>query len=97
MHHQTIKQLQKAYGYEELQNAINNGSAWTLEGSYGRSASHALDNGICMLPKEVKYGAYGNRIPSRDELKKGTKGTFQNCSKFWDKVENEEIFLNMEN
>jgi len=29
---------------------------------------------------------YGNRIPSRKELKRGTKGTFQNCVNFWNRV-----------
>jgi hypothetical protein len=36
-----------------------------------------------MLPKQVHFDYYGNRIPSRDELKKGSKGTYQNAVKFW--------------
>jgi hypothetical protein len=43
----------------------------------------ALESGECMLPKQAHFDYYGNRIPSRDELKKGSKGTYQNAVKFW--------------
>ena len=38
-----IKQLQYAYGYDQLQNLIDTGAAWTLEGSFGRAAMDALE------------------------------------------------------
>jgi len=94
MNYNRIKSLQKAYGYDTTQNNINSGNAWTLEGSVGRHAMACLESGACMLPKEVKYGAYGNRIPSRYELKKGTKGTFQNSVRFWSDVEQNGILDN---
>ena len=93
MNYQTIKKLQKTYGYDQMQEMINTGTAWKMEGAFGRSAMSTLETGACMLPKEAYYDYYGNRVPSRDELKKGTKGTYQNCVSFWSKVDAGEIFL----
>lgn len=76
-----------------MQSLINDGSAWTLEGAFGRQAMSLLESGACMLPKSFKNDAYGNRIPSRDVLKVGTKGTYQNSKRFWTRVENGEIDL----
>jgi len=49
----------------------------------GREASHLLEIGACMLPKRSYRDYYGNRIPSRDDLKKGSKGTYHNSLKFY--------------
>ena len=88
-----INRLQKEYGYSEMQDLINSGLAWKMEGSIGRQAMGCLESGACMLPKVSHSDYYGNRIPSRDELKKGTKGTYQNCKDFWTKVDEGEIYL----
>ena len=93
MNYNRIKSLQKVYGYNDIQEQINSGLAWKLEGSVGRYAMDLLEAGVCMLPKKAKIDYYGNRVPSRDELKEGTKGTYQNSKNFWTKVENGEIFL----
>jgi hypothetical protein len=93
MNYKQIRVIQEHYGYGELQRMINTGDAWNMEGSYGRSAMSSLNSGVCMLPKEVTFDYYGNRLPSRDELKKGTKGTYQNCKRFWDGVEDGSIYL----
>lgn len=87
MHYQTIIKLQEAYGFKDMQDKINSGMAWKLEGSYGREAMRLLESGACMLPKESSRDYYGNRIPSRDEVAQGSKGSFQNCVKFWEGVE----------
>jgi hypothetical protein len=78
-----IAKAQKEMGVNELQEWINSGIAWKMEGSVGRAAMAALESGECMLPKQANFDYYGNRIPSRDELKKGSKGTYQNAVKFW--------------
>jgi hypothetical protein len=91
MHFQRIKKLQEIYGFKDMQDKINSGLAWRLEGSFGREAMRLLESGACMLPKECNFDAYCNRIPSRDELKPGTKGTFKNSQNFWQGVEDGSI------
>ena len=93
MNYNRIKKLQNEYGYLEMQGLINSGTAWSMQGSIGRQAMGCLESGACMLPRETYKDYYGNRIPSRDELKKGTKGTYQNCKEFWTKVYEGEIYL----
>ena len=96
MNSSKIKSMQKAYGFAKLQNMINTGDVWKMEGSFARGAMRSLEAGMCMLPKEPRADYYGNRIPSRDELQKGSKGTYQNCAKFWQGVEDGVIFLEVE-
>lgn len=88
-----ITALQKTYGFTDMQELINKGHAWTLEGSVGREAMRLLEAGACMLPKVPRRDAYGNTVPSRDVLKPGTKGTLKNSQDFWKKVEDGEITL----
>ena len=86
-----IIKLQKSYGVEGLQESINLGTCWRLEGSNGRFAMSCLEAGVCMLPLEPKNDYYGNRVPSRSMLKQGTKGTFQNSVNFWNRVINDDF------
>ena len=91
MNHMTYSQiisLQKAYNVTEIQQQINSGLCWKMEGSVGRFAMDCLEAGVCMLPLTAHYDYYGNRVPSRADLKSGTKGTFQNAAKFWERVMN---------
>lgn len=60
--------------FSSVQRAINDGM-WGLQGSYGREMMAAIENGYCMLGRNPSQDAYGNRIPSRDEVKSGTKGS----------------------
>lgn len=62
-------------GNEPMQRAINSGSAWSLQGSMGRSMMRAIEDGWCMLGKVGAHDYYGNYIPSRTEVKEGTKGS----------------------
>lgn len=91
-----IEALQKQYGFARIQEQINNGRVWHLEGAVGRYAMSLLTSGVCMLPKKFHRDSYGNQVPSRDVLKQGTKGTFQNCAKFWKGVEEGSIYLEKE-
>jgi len=93
MNEEKISELQKEYGFTDMQEKINSGDAWRLEGSCGRAAMDLLESGACMLPKVVRLDYYGNRVPSRDMLQAGSKGSYQNCVNFWTKVENGEIDL----
>lgn len=58
-----------------LQRRINDGSIWLFEGSAGRAAMAAIEAGRCVLGKEPHRDYYGNRIPSRYEVVRGTKGS----------------------
>jgi hypothetical protein len=60
--------------FSALQRAINAG-AWSFQGSYGRAMMGAIESGRCMLGRSSYRDAYGNRIPSRDEVEGGTKGS----------------------
>jgi hypothetical protein len=63
--------------YSVLQVAINNGVAWRLQGGYGRELMAAINNGYCMLGKNAYADYYGNVIPARDDVKPGTKGSWE--------------------
>lgn len=62
--------------YFAIQRAINSGM-WALQGSYGRNMMHAIEAGFCMLGRDQARDYYGNTIPSRDDVKKGTKGSYE--------------------
>lgn len=62
--------------YASLQRAIN-GGLWSMQGSYGRAMMQAISDGWCLLGTESFNDYYGNRIPSRTEVKEGTKGSPQ--------------------
>jgi hypothetical protein len=60
--------------YLAVQRAINAG-AWSLQGSYGRVMMDAISSGRCLLGPAAARDYYGNVIPSRDDVKEGTKGS----------------------
>ena len=60
-----------------IQNAINSGVVWRVEGSYGRLAMDYLNAGACVLGEESFTDYWGNRIPSRYEVEPGTKGSVE--------------------
>jgi len=78
-----IKKLQKTYGVDTIQETINSGLCWKMEGSSSRFAMQCLEAGMCMLPLEPKYDYYGTLVPARSMLKQGSKGTFLNSVNFW--------------
>lgn len=83
MNIQTIRRLQREHGYAEMQNLIESGEVWKLEGAYGRQAMDLLKDGACFLPKEPKRDYYGNVVPSRDTLEPGSTGTYANSVRFF--------------
>ena len=60
--------------YLAVQRAINSGM-WGLQGSYGRTMMDAISSGRCLLGPNAARDYYGNVIPSRDDVKEGTKGS----------------------
>ena len=63
--------------YLSIQRAINSGSAWSFQGSYGRAMMEAISSGACMLGPRDARDYYGNHIPSRSQVKEGTKGSYE--------------------
>ena len=62
--------------YEAIQRAINEGTAWKFQGSFGRTMMDAIRSGRCLLGRHSTQDYWGNRIPSRDEVQEGTKGSY---------------------
>lgn len=60
-----------------MQQTINGGTAWKFEGSYGRAMMDSITSGVALLGKKPARDYYGNYIPSRYDVKPGTKGSFQ--------------------
>lgn len=58
-----------------FQKLVDSGQVWKMQGSYGRRASELIEAGIIMLGKKGHYDYYGNYVPSRYEVKSGTKGS----------------------
>ena len=73
-----IKQLEKKIlsgPFKEAQELVNSGMAWKLEGSVGRSCMEAINSGAVLLGEKGHLDYYGNYVPSRHEVKAGTKGS----------------------
>lgn len=66
---------------ESMQELINTGTAWKLEGSVGRSAMALIESGECMLGEEGHRDYWGNYVPSRHEVESGSKGSPEYCKK----------------
>ena len=62
---------------EGMQALIDSGMAWKLEGSTGRAAMDAIEAGVCILGEEGHTDYWGNYVPSRYEVKPGTKGSVE--------------------
>lgn len=79
-----IRKHQEAAGYDKMQNIIDTGMVWHMEGAMGREAMHLLEIGACFLPNKAYRDAYGNKVPPRSELSSGTTGTLQNAINFYE-------------
>lgn len=62
---------------DDLQGLIDSGMAWRLEGSVGRAAMAAIEDGVCVLGETGHRDYWGNYIPSRYEVVPGTKGSVE--------------------
>jgi len=82
-----IHRLQQIYGTDNVQNLINSGQAWLMDGKTGRRAMEYLKSGACYLPLMEYYDYWGNHIPSRTKVPKGTSGSLKNSQLFWSEKE----------
>ena len=58
-----------------IQDLIDSGMAWQLEGHIGRQCMAAIEDGRAMLGPVGHRDYWGNYIPSRHEVQAGTKGS----------------------
>jgi len=70
------EEISEADYYESIQRAINSGM-WSLQGSYGRTMMDAIESGYCLLGLKSASDYWGNTIPSRLQVKDGTKGSWE--------------------
>lgn len=71
---ETEEDIDEVEYYQSIQRAIN-AKSWSFQGSYGRVMMQAISAGKCLLGTECAYDYYGNKVPSRYEVKEGTKGS----------------------
>ena len=58
-----------------LQELIDSGMAWRLEGAVGRECFAAIEAGFCMLGEDSFKDYWGNHVPSRTEVAPGSIGS----------------------
>lgn len=66
-----------------LQEHIDSGLCWRLEGSFGRAASQALEDGACILSNSFQSDYYGNVVPAWWAVKHTSKGGIDNAAAFY--------------
>lgn len=71
---ETEEDIDELEYYQSIQRAINAG-AWSFQGSYGRAMMEAISAGKCLLGTKSARDYWGNTIPSRTDVKEGTKGS----------------------
>jgi hypothetical protein len=54
---------------------LNSGLIWRLEGAMGRTATDMMREGLVMLGPTQTTDFWGNRVPSRYDVKPGTTGS----------------------
>lgn len=62
---------------ECYQQLINSGDAWKFEGHVGRTAMRLIEAGLCILGERGHRDYWGSYVPGRDEVKAGTKGSYE--------------------
>lgn len=70
-----------------FQKLVNSGQVWRLQGTYGRRAMELLKAGVIMLGKKGHHDYYGNYVPSRYEVEKGTMGSPQYVKKMRKRID----------
>ena len=79
-----IRDRQKDFAQiEQMQDWIDKGYAWSMEGAVGREAMRGLESGLYFLPNQSFTNPYGQHIPSREEIRMGTEGSLDNAYDFY--------------
>jgi len=56
-----------------FQDMVNDGSVWSLQSSYGRTAKALLNEGMINYPKKKTTDYYGNPIPTKSQVRNKLK------------------------
>jgi hypothetical protein len=64
-----------------MQELIDDGMAWRLEGSVGRHAHDLIEQGYCTLGPTSRTDFYGNTVPSRTQVQPGSPGSAEYVAK----------------
>lgn len=68
---------------QHMQEWIDKGYVWSMEGAVGREAMRGLESGMYFLPNQSFTNPYGQHIPSREEIRIGTEGSLDNSYDFY--------------
>ena len=79
-------ELDEQAAIEAFQGMIDDGSVWLLQGSYGRQAMAYIDAGLCALGPRAHHDYYGNRVPGREDVEPGSKGTLEYCRTMQERI-----------
>lgn len=63
------------FGLGSIQDLIDSGNAWRLEGHIGRQCVAAIENGAAILGPRPVRDYYGNLVPAWWMVEAGTKGS----------------------
>lgn len=66
-----------ADGLAAIQDLVDTGAAWRLEGHVGRTCMDAIEAGQIALGETAHRDYWGNYVPSRYEVEPGTKGSVE--------------------
>ncbi len=66
-----------AASYHAATQRLINSHAWNMPGATGRAMMQEIEAGNCMLGHTGCRDFWGNYVPARDEVKAGTKGSFE--------------------
>lgn len=62
---------------DTYQHLVNTGQAWSLEGHVGRTAMTLIETGELALGPEAVTDYWGNKVPGRNDVEPGTKGSVE--------------------
>lgn len=83
MNERKIKELQKQFNYQEIQDLINSGEAWRIGGETTKKCKKALRSGACHLPyHSIKINIFVT-VPSRYQVSANEYGSMHRSKEFW--------------
>lgn len=85
MNYFEIKKIQRKYGVGKVQELIDSGKAFMIQGDFEELIWSMIYSGACMLPDLVHKNHQGTRIATRAMVPSGSPGSFKRCQSYWSK------------